>query len=105
MLQKYIGEEVNKKKKDPENETGDADDFDNVYEDTGNNYVWLVAWGWRSSAFEDNHLSLYNDLVAGIVGMWKEQGGWAAAVDINAGSFRQGFLWQLLDFTLFVRLL
>ncbi|XP_070204539.1 uncharacterized protein [Littorina saxatilis] len=31
---KYIGEEVNKKKKDPENETGDADDFDNVYEDT-----------------------------------------------------------------------
>ncbi|XP_076443447.1 uncharacterized protein LOC143281972 [Babylonia areolata] len=29
----YIIEEVRKKQKDPENETGDADDFDNVFED------------------------------------------------------------------------
>jgi hypothetical protein len=28
-------EEVKKKQKEPENETADADDFDNVFEDSG----------------------------------------------------------------------
>ena len=35
MLQKFIIEEVKRKQKEPENEPDDADDFDNIFEDTG----------------------------------------------------------------------
>ena len=35
VLQKLIIEEVKKKQKEPESESDDADDFDNVFEDTG----------------------------------------------------------------------
>ena len=51
MLQRHIIEEVQKKQKDPERETDEADDFDSVFEDTGNvcvkcsaNFDAKVVW-------------------------------------------------------------
>ena len=45
-MQAIIIEEVKRKQKDPEVETGDPDDYDNVYEDAGNK--WLISLGYCS---------------------------------------------------------